>query len=49
MEHKEVGKRFKNIGNGIFARVNDLGNVELAHPVVEGKRMKPYIELILIN
>ena len=48
MEHIEIGKRFKNIGNGIFARVNDLGNVELANPVMEGKRMKPHTELILL-
>ena len=48
MKHIEVGKRFTRVSNGIFARQNDLGNIELAFPVVEGKRMKPHTELILI-
>lgn len=48
MKHIEIGKRFKNTGNGMFARVNDLGNVELADKVIEGQRMKPHTELILL-
>lgn len=48
MNHIEVGKKFTNIGRGVFARQNELGNIELADTVIDGVRMKPHTELVLI-